>query len=167
LVLSGTEQFFLSECENIVTDTNTGQHPSFYDLSNYTSDELIELWSSPKGMENKGLLAASLMDERTHFTVLSRMVKEPMDVLSGDNVNWPMTNLTEQVLVSILPMVDGSQAGGALLVWGWIQWVNGRLDLAMESFQKIDEETNFRSALTDVMYRKVADAVQPAGLLPR
>lgn len=137
-------------------------YPRFYDLSIYTSDELVDLWSSPKGMEYQGLLAASLMDEKTHFTILSRMVSEPMDVLSGDNVNWAMVDLTEQVLISIIPMVDGSQTGGALLVLGWIQWVRGRLDLAMESFQKIEEETNFRSALTDVMYRKVASGVQPA-----
>lgn len=150
-----------------MTDTNTGQHPSFYDLSNYTSEELIHLWSSPEGMANQGLLAAALSDENTFYTVIARMVNEPMDVLSGDNVNWAMTNLMEEILVSIIPLVDISQAGGALLVLGWIQWVKGRLDLAMESFQRIEEQTNFTSAFYSVMYRNVTDAVLPAGLLPR
>lgn len=145
-----------------MADRKTNKYPRFYDLSLYTSDELVHLWSSPEGMEYQGLMAAALMDEKTHFTVLSRMVDDPMDVLSGDNVNWNMVNLTESVLLSIIPMVDVSQTGGALLVLGWIQWVKGRLDLAMESFQKIEEETNYRSALTYVMYRKVSSGVQPA-----
>ena len=145
----------------------TNKYPRFYDLSFYTSDELVHLWSSAEGMEYQGLMAAALMDEKTHFTVISRMVDDPMDVLSGNNINWPMANLTENILLSIIPMVDVSQSGGALLVLGWIQWVRGRLDLAMNSFQTIEEDTNYKSALTYVISRKVAAGVQPAVLLEK
>jgi hypothetical protein len=141
---------------------NTESNTRVFDLSRYTSEELVHLWSSPEGMTNQALLAASLTDELTFYTVTARMVREPMDVLSGDNVNWAMANLTEEILISIIPLVDVSQAAGALLVLGWIQWVKGRLDLAMDTLQRIEEQTNFSSAFYSVMYRKVADAVLPA-----
>lgn len=140
----------------------TKNYPRFYDLSIYRSDELIHLWENPEAMEYQGLMAASLMDEKTHFTVLSRMVNEPMDVLSGDNVNWALADLTEDILLSIIPKVDVSQTGGALLVLGWIHWVKGHLDLAKKAFQTIEEETHYKSALTYVMGRKLSDGVQPA-----
>ena len=146
---------------------NTERHPRFFDLSNYTSEELVNLWSSPEGMENQALLAACLVDETTFYTVIARMVKDPMDVLSGDNVNWAMADLMEEILVSIIPLVDISQAGGALLVLAWIQWVKGRLDLAMESCQRIEEQTNFTSAFYSVLYRNVADAVLPVVVLDK
>lgn len=146
---------------------NTEHHPRFFDLSNYTSEELVNLWSSAEGQENQALLAASLVDETTFYTVMSRMVNDPMDILSGDNVNWTLTDLMEEIVVSIIPLVDISQAGGALLVLGWIQWVKGRLDLAMESFQRIEEQTNFTSAFYSVMYRNVTDAVLPVVVLDK
>lgn len=147
--------------------SKTKKYPMFYDLSCYTPDELVHLWSSAGSMEYKGLMAASLRNEMTHYTVLVRMVKDPMDILSGDNVNWTLVDLTEEILLSIIPLVDISQAGGALLVLGWIQWVKGRLDLAMESFQRIEEQTNFTSAFYSVMYRNVTDAVLPVVVLDK
>lgn len=144
------------------------EHPArFFDLSRYTSEELVHLWTSAEGQENQALLAASLVDETTFYTVMARMVNDPMDILSGDNVNWTLTDLMEEIVVSIIPLVDISQAGGALLVLGWIQWVKGRLDLAMESFQRIEEQTNFTSAFYSVMYRNVTDAVLPVVVLDK
>jgi hypothetical protein len=145
-----------------MTPSDTEPVTRFFDLSGYTSKDLVHLWSSKAGLENQALLAASLVDETTSYTVLARMVDEPMDVLTGDNVNWTMVDVTEDVLISIIPLVDVSQSGGALLVLGWIQWVNGRLDLAMESFQRIEEDTDFRSSFTSVVSSKVANGIQPA-----
>ena len=146
---------------------NTEHHPRFFDLSNYTSEELVRLWSSPNGQENKALLAVALMDEMTFYTVTARMVKDPADVLTGDNVNWVMADLTEEILRSIIPLVDISQAGGALLVLAWIQWVRGRLDLAMEYCMRIEDQTNFTSTFYSLLYNDVARAVLPVVVLDK
>lgn len=145
-----------------MTPSNTAYQPRLFDLSRYTSEELIHLWSSPEGMDNRGLLAAALTDETTFYTIMARMVADPIDVLSGDNVNWAVVNLMEEILVEIIPLVDVSHSGGAVLVLAWIQWVKGRLDLAMDSCQRIEEQTNFTSDFYSVMYSKVASGVLPA-----
>lgn len=146
---------------------NTEHHTRFFDLSKYTSEELVQLWSSPNGQENKALLAVALMDEMTFYTITARMVKDPADVLTGDNVNWAMADATEDILRSIIPLVDISQAGGALLVLAWIQWVRGRLDLAMEYCMRIEDQTNFTSTFYSILYRRVADAVLPVVVLDK
>jgi hypothetical protein len=134
----------------------------FFDLSQYTSAELVDFWKSDTMimMTDPGLLVASLDDEITFCKILEIMVTDSSDIFSRDNVNWVVTDAIEAILLDILPLANKPQSGGAMLLLSWIHWVNGRLIPAFESFVPI-KETNFDSPLVDYMLFQMFPEVVP------